>query len=317
MLPFLLPQTTNLRFDGLFVHGDADASATELDLRLQQHPAVTRLMASLQAHLAGKGLGERKLRSQFPYCTILRGLQARARHSHAATPAKARTPHRPFPAPPLSPSPPLPTGARGTPRPSLPLPPQGSKRRSWWSSANRSRDKSFGDADHRDAPDMPRGDAVPPRWLHRQLHAGARSPRPPARPHCRRTPWVARIGQVRGRANGGCGGQGEAVRRRGADFYFTTPSGEYNFARRSHRKRTPSRFSSSSPHCRCTIAFSLNCALPAFDVPRRHARADAAAREGLVIVDNVHSQLWEYEPYVSLAERFAYAVEVKEIVCAA
>lgn len=36
----------------------------------------------------------------------------------------------------------------------------------------------------------------------------------------------------------------------------------------------------------------------------------------LVIVDNVHSQLWEYEPYVSLAERFAYAVEVKEIVCA-
>ena len=36
----------------------------------------------------------------------------------------------------------------------------------------------------------------------------------------------------------------------------------------------------------------------------------------LVIVDNVHSQLWEYEPYVSLAERFSYAVEVKEIVCA-
>jgi hypothetical protein len=63
LLPFLLPQTTNLRFDGLFVHGDADASATELDLRLQQHPAVTRLMASLQAHLAGKGLGECKLRS--------------------------------------------------------------------------------------------------------------------------------------------------------------------------------------------------------------------------------------------------------------
>ncbi len=95
LLPFLLPQTTNLRFDGLFVHGDADASATELDLRLQQHPAVTRLMASLQAHLAGKGLGECKLRSQFPYCTILRGLQARARHSHAATPAKCAPRLRP------------------------------------------------------------------------------------------------------------------------------------------------------------------------------------------------------------------------------
>ena len=77
LLPFLLPQTTCLRFDGLVVHGDADTAA-ELDLRLQQHPAVTRLMASLQAHLADKGLGECKLRSQFPYCTILRGLQARA-----------------------------------------------------------------------------------------------------------------------------------------------------------------------------------------------------------------------------------------------
>ena len=70
----------NLRFDMLHVHKTSDAKGvcfeTELDLRVQPHHAVTRLIATLHAHLAGFGLAEQHenggLRSPFCYCTIVR-----------------------------------------------------------------------------------------------------------------------------------------------------------------------------------------------------------------------------------------------------
>ena len=149
------------------------------------------------------------------------------------------------------------------------------------------------------------------------------APARPAHPHARTVVILRGLPgsgkSVVGRQLAAAAPEGKQCVVCGADFYFTTPSGEYNFdATQLPQAHAQSLLKFVAALQVCTIAFSLIIVRSTRLTCRGATRVLMPAQGGapLVIVDNVHSQLWEYEPYVSLAERFAYAVEVKEIVCA-